>query len=101
MAAVRYAAAALGWSALLLDAFSDDEITVMLGLGRAADFAAIDPRDREHPDALILVSARPVSTAPRVLPLATIQAGRWAGQANPLSASHVDWQVINDVAKAT
>jgi len=101
MAAVRYAAAALGWSALLLDAFSDDEVAALLGLDRAADFAGIDPHDREHPDALILVSARPVSTAPRVLPVATIRAGQWAGQANQLSASHVDWGVIDDVAKAT
>src|SRR6516225_5553962 len=82
MAAVRYAAAALGWSALLLDAFSDDEVAALLGLDRAADFAGMDPHDREHPDALVLVSARRVSTPPPVLPVATIRVGQWAGQAN-------------------
>jgi SagB-type dehydrogenase family enzyme len=56
IATVRYAAAALGWSALLLDTPSDDEVAAMLGLDRAADFAEVDPRDREYPNGLILVS---------------------------------------------
>ena len=72
-----------------------------LGLDRAADFAGVDPHDREHPDALILVSRRPVSAPPRALPVEAIRAGHWAGQANQLSPSHVDWDVIDDVAKAT
>src|SRR5207244_4899825 len=61
LAAIRYAAAALGWSALLLDACSDDEVAAMLGLDRAADFADVDPHDREHPDGLIVVSIGPLS----------------------------------------
>jgi SagB-type dehydrogenase family enzyme len=100
-AAVRYAAAALGWSALLLDTPSDDEVAAMLGLDRAADFADVDRLDREHPDGLILVSVGPVSSPPRTLPVETVRAGHWTGQANPLSHSHVDWEVIHDVAKAT
>jgi SagB-type dehydrogenase family enzyme len=101
IATVRYAAAALGWSALLLDSFSDDDVAAMLGLNRAADFAGVDPHDREHPDALILVSRGPVSTPPRALPVETIRAGHWAGQANQLSPSHVDWDMIDGVAEAT
>src|SRR5262249_8604685 len=100
-AAVRYAAAALGWSALLLDTLSDDEVAAMLGLDRAADFAEVDRLDREHPDGLILVSVRPVSSPPRALPVEAIRSGHWAGQANPLSPSHVDWEVIEEIAKAT
>jgi SagB-type dehydrogenase family enzyme len=101
IATVRYASAALGWSALLLDALSDDDVASMLGLDRAADFAGVDPHDREHPDCLILVSRRPMSAPPRALPVETIRASHWAGQANQLSPSHVDWNVIDDVAKAT
>lgn len=101
MATVRYAAAALGWSALLLDHVSDDDVAALLGLDRAADFADVDPLDREHPDALILVSVGPVSTPPRTLPVNTIRAGHWVGQANRLSPSHVTWEVIDDVAEAT
>src|SRR5260370_28912994 len=82
IATVRYAAAALGWTALLLDSFSDDDVAAMLGLDRARDFSGVDPYDREHPDALILVSLGPLSTPPPSLPVLTIRAGwaAWAGQ---------------------
>src|SRR5262249_6257779 len=101
LASVRYAAATLGWSAMLLDHLSDDDVAGLLGLDRAADFAGVDARDREHPDALILVSRSSISTAPDSLPVGTFRAGRWTGQANPLSPAHVDWVVINEVARAT
>src|SRR5205085_905289 len=52
VAAVRYAAAALGWSARLLNHLGDDEVATWLGCNRAADYAAVAPDDREHPDAL-------------------------------------------------
>src|SRR5262249_54126945 len=55
IAAVRYAAAALGWSARLLDHLGDDEVATWLGIDRAADYAAVAPDDREHVDALLLV----------------------------------------------
>jgi SagB-type dehydrogenase family enzyme len=102
---VRYAAAALGWSALLLDTFSDRDVAAALGLDRAADFAKVDPLDREHPDALILVSVGQVSAPLQASSVAalveTMGAGRWTGQANQLSPSHVHWRVIDDVAEAT
>jgi nitroreductase len=101
MAAVRYAAAALGWSALLLDSFADDEVAALLGIDRAADYAGVATHDREHPDAVIVVSPRPVSGPPPVPPVAIVRAGHWAGQANQLSPSHVDWGLIDAVAKAT
>jgi SagB-type dehydrogenase family enzyme len=101
IAAVRYAAAALGWSALLLDSLSDDDVATVLGLNRDADFAGVDPHDREHPDALILVSCAPVLALPRALPVDAIRGGHWWGQANPLSPSHVAWTVIDDAAQAT
>src|ERR1043166_8537333 len=60
IAAVRYAAATLGWSALLLDSLADDEVAATLGLDRIEDFAAALLHDREYPDTLILVSPEPV-----------------------------------------
>ena len=101
LAAMRYGAAALGWSALLLDTPSDDEVAAMLGLDRAVDFAEVDRLDCEHPDGLLLVSVGPVSSSPRTLPVETVRTGHWAGQANPLSPSHRYWDVIDEVAKAT
>lgn len=100
IATVRYAAASLGWSALLLDSLGDAEISALLGLDRTEDFAGISPHDREHPDAVILVSREPVVTPPSVLPVATIRAGQWAGRPNQLSPAHVDWDIIAAVAQA-
>ncbi|KYF70927.1 nitroreductase family protein [Sorangium cellulosum] len=112
LAAIRYAAAALGWSAVLLDDLGDAELSALLGLDRDADFAGIAAADREHPDAaLLLVPAAPL--APTALAAAravgasaaevirVVAGGAWAGRANALSPSHVDWDVIEDAALAT
>ena len=48
IATVRYAAAALGWSALLLDTLSDDDVAAVLGLNRVADFGGVDAHERQH-----------------------------------------------------
>jgi SagB-type dehydrogenase family enzyme len=101
IASVCYAAAALGWSALLLDSLSDNDVAAVLGLDRRADFANIDPHDWEHPDALMLVSRAPAFRLARALPVESIRAGHWWGEANQLSPSHVDWGAIDDAAKAT
>src|SRR5437868_805268 len=58
LAAVRYAAAALGWSAVLLDTCSDDDLAGLFGLDRDGDFAAVGRAGREHPDAALLVDTR-------------------------------------------
>ena len=101
IATVRYAAAALGWSALVLDSFADDDVAALLGLDRATDFAGVAPQDREHPDVLILVSAHAGVRPTRGLPVEGVRAGHWAGQANKLSPSHVEWEIIDAVAEAT
>ena len=80
LAAVRYAAAALGWSARLLDHLGDDDVAACSGLDRAADFAGVDPLDREHPDALLLVGPPPAARA--ALPDLPCPQGNWSGQAN-------------------
>jgi SagB-type dehydrogenase family enzyme len=109
IAAVRYAAAALGFSAILLDGLGDTDLASILGLDRDADFAGADPLDREHPDAAILVAPSGVdmeSAAASITASAgrirdAVQGGLWAGRANALSPSHVDWPIIADVAEAT
>jgi SagB-type dehydrogenase family enzyme len=99
VAAVRYAAAALGWSALLLDAPSDADAAALLGLDDEASFAGVSPLDREQPDALLLVGPPPLAQ----LPLEIRRAGgaEWVGKANPLSPGHVRWEAIDAVAEAT
>jgi len=101
IATVRYATAALGWSALLLDSFTDDDVAALLGIDRVSDFAAVDSHDREHPDVVILVSCIPGSAPPEVLPVEIVRVGQWTGQANQVSPSHVNWEIIDAVAKAS
>lgn len=101
IAAVRFSAAALGWSAGLLDHVSDEEVAALLGIDRVEDFAGVDPHDHEYPDCLILVSPTPIQTLPSTLPTDAIRTGQWVGQANRLSAGHVDWKVIESIASAT
>ncbi|MGE5241553.1 MAG: nitroreductase [Bacteroidota bacterium] len=102
IAAVRFAAATLGWRARLLASVSDADNSALLGLDRDADFG---PAEREHPDALLLVTARaPVATDGDFEVGACVRAarrGQWHGRANPLSPRHGhDWPVIDEVAKA-
>jgi SagB-type dehydrogenase family enzyme len=97
-AAVRYAAAALGWSARLLDHLGDDAVSAWLGLDRDG-FGGVDPLDREHPGALVLVGPAPLPASPTELPAP--DGGTWLGSANRLSREHVRWDAIDDAAAAT
>jgi SagB-type dehydrogenase family enzyme len=97
LAALRYAAAALGWSARLLSHLGDDRVSGWLGLDRGG-FGALDPLDREHPDALVLVGPPGLPA----LPPDPVPPGddSWQGNANRLSPEHVHWQAIDEAARA-
>lgn len=95
IAALSYAAAALGWRVCALLEWSDAAIAALLGLDRADDFGAAE---RESPDVLLLVSTQPGTTAPENALAAT---SRWMGKATQLSphpGQH--WPVIEEVATA-
>jgi len=107
LGAVRYAAAALGWSARLLGAPGDDDVAALLGLDRESDFAVVAPADREHPDGLVVVApgAGIDATVERIelgLPELheALRDGTWSGTPNPLSPEHVEWPAIAEVAAA-
>jgi SagB-type dehydrogenase family enzyme len=98
LAALRYAAGCLGWSARLQDYHGDDAVSRVLGLDHEESYARVDELDREHPDCLLLLGpAQAISAGLAILPTLT---GRWAGEANPLSAQHVLWEVIDHAAQA-
>jgi len=98
LAAVRYAAATLGWHARLLESVSDSEAASLLGSDRAGDFDASEP---EHPDFLLLVGPGPLPFSVPMKPLLT-SLRDWTGRANRLSPHHAfDWPVIEEVAHAT
>ena len=90
-AALRYAAAALGWRMELLPEWDDAQLARLLGLDRSEDFTNAE---RETPELLVRVKVNgaaelgpsPVANAPV----------EWFGRANRLSRSHVAWPVIDE-----
>jgi SagB-type dehydrogenase family enzyme len=98
LAAVRFAAAALGWSARLLDYLGDEAVVASLGLDREG-FANVAPLDREHPGALVLVGPAPLPDG--LHGLTAPEGGVWLGSANRLSRQHVRWDAIDDAAATT
>jgi len=105
LATMRFAAAALGWSARLCDGFGDERVARLLGLDRAGD--AIDELDRETPEFVLLVGPRAGADGARGLEeradelVALVARGTWRGAPNRLSPAHVRWSVIDEVARAT
>jgi SagB-type dehydrogenase family enzyme len=98
LAAVRYAAAALGWSARLVDTAADAEVAALLGLDRDADFAQVAAADREHAGALILVGPPPLTAA--APDPGWLVGGTWIGEANRLSRQDVPWEWVDRAAVA-
>ncbi|GMU91403.1 MAG: hypothetical protein AMXMBFR4_04610 [Candidatus Hydrogenedentota bacterium] len=99
MAAIRMAAAMLGWRATYLEALADETVAALLGLDREADF---HDRERESPDMLIAVYTGDCGPH-RTLPLDAVRqiaAGVWRGKANRLSDEHVVWPAIDEVNAA-
>ena len=96
LAALRFAAAALGWRVELLPAWDDARLSQLLGLDRPEDFA---DAERETPELLVHVSVNAaIATAPSPGPHTSIE---WFGRANRLSESQVDWPAIAEAVKAS
>lgn len=91
LGAIRYAAAVLGWQIELLPV-SDAQISALLGLDRADDFANAET---EHPDLLLRVL---FNDSGWELP----HISAWFGTANALGGyPHPHWAIIDDVTAAT
>jgi SagB-type dehydrogenase family enzyme len=96
IAALRLAAARLGWSLALIDC-SDDEVAALLGVDRDDDFR---DAEREAPECLALVTRAPGEVGVETL-VARARDGEWSGQANQLSPGHREWPIIDLVAEST
>lgn len=95
IAGIRYAAAALGWRARLLDSWADDDLARVLGVHRPGDF---NQAEHESPDAVLWVGPKPHAPEPDDV-LRTMETPRWFGRANQLSPERVPWRPIDDVEK--
>ena len=95
IAAVAYAAAALGWRARLLGGWGDDELAALLGLDRTEDFADAEP---ENPEVALWVGPEPPPAD--LLPNALSDGLSFVGRANRLSHARRDWRGIEEVDRA-
>jgi SagB-type dehydrogenase family enzyme len=100
IASLRFAASLLGWRLALLPRWSDPELAALLGIDRDEDAGGAE---REAPGCLAVVTPGEPAAVTRRSPstlLDAITPGGWRGAANTLSAGHVDWSAIDDVARA-
>ena len=96
LGALRLSAAMLGWRAVYLEELSDGEIASLLGLTRADDFHEAED---EHPECLVAITASSDFPNARDL-LPGVESAEWSGRANRLSETHVEWEIIDQVAPA-
>ena len=96
LAAIRFAAAALGWRAQFVPECSDERLAKLLGLDRAEDF---ENAVRETPELLMQLTTSAVFAEP-LTPVAGT-AIEWFGRANRLSDSHFEWPAIDAAIKAS
>jgi len=97
IAAVSYAAAALGWQTRLIESAADDALAALLGLDRSDDFGPAEP---EVPDVVLWIGN--AETRPDLERLwSALDKAHWYGYANQLSVGHVSWPDIESVDRAT
>jgi SagB-type dehydrogenase family enzyme len=100
VAALSLSARMLGWQSFLLPSWSHRQIAALLGLDRHGDFFEAEAED---PACVMVVG--PDAAANHDVPAATIagavSSGEWTGRASQLSAEHVQWTFIDEIAAAT
>ena len=100
VAAMRMAAALIGWRLRVLDGWSAGSLAAVLGTNRPGDF---EGAEAEEPACLCMVWPGPEHRADAGLSAlpAAIAAGQWTGAANQLSQGHVEWEAIDEAAAAS
>ena len=97
LGALRYAAAALGWSVSLPTGQDPTGLARWLGLDRAEDYAAVE---REEPELMLALKPTRAGT-PAAWASDPAPAGPWTGRPNRLDPHPMyHWPVIDEVAAA-
>ena len=100
--AVRFAAATLGWSALVLDGVADETIDALLGLDRSADFDGVERESAELVMAVWPGQAAAKNSSLDAEAVQELKIQRWYGKANRLSGDDpVPYEAIDRVAAAS
>jgi len=113
IAAVRFAAALVGWKAVMVPAWSHREVAALVGVDRDEDYVGAEHEEpacvlalaqssvESQPSAVGRRDARLVDPPRAVLLVEAVRGGNWVGRANQLSAEHVEWPIVDEVARAT
>ena len=102
LGALRIAAAALGWSARVLDGMADEAIDALLGLDRSADFEGAERESAELVMALWPGDAQTQTAGPALEVVKELAQQRWYGKASRLSPQEtVHWEIIDAVSAAS
>jgi SagB-type dehydrogenase family enzyme len=97
IAAMSYAAAALGWQTRLMETAADDAVAALLGLEHSKDFGKAEA---EAPDVLLWIG-NPELRPDLECMLTALDKAQWHGRANQLSSGHVKWPDIDSIHHAT
>ena len=98
IAAIRYAAAVLGWRVELLDHCSDQQIASLLGLNHEEGYKGAET---ETPDVLLMISTSDKQLDPPNIDavIEITEQSEWKGQANCLSPDNpIHWDVIEKIS---
>lgn len=96
IAAIRYAAAVLGWQVDLLDQYSGHQVATLLGLDRHQDF---DTAEKETPDVLLQIKISENINPLDINSLIKLtNNAEWKGKANCLSHDNrIHWDIIDRI----
>jgi SagB-type dehydrogenase family enzyme len=99
IAAIRYAAASLGWTVQLLDNWADDDLIQTLGLNQNEDFY---PDEREVPEVMLCIHQEKTERLPGKVIVPALKHVKWVGKANQLDSYHdYEWPIIDTILEAT
>jgi SagB-type dehydrogenase family enzyme len=97
IAALSYAAAALGWQTRALSAAPDETVAAVLGIDRDADYGLAE---KEAAETLLWIGVGALQPdLDRIRD--SVGNATWSGRANRLSAEHVHWPDIDSIDRAT
>ena len=100
VAALRVAAALVGWRASIRPRWSQRTVASICGIDRDEDFVEAE---REEPACVLAVSLAdpPASLGDGCALAGAIRSGQWSGRASQLSEDHVEWTFIDEIARET
>jgi SagB-type dehydrogenase family enzyme len=102
IAAIRIAAALMGWRAVVLPEWPHADIETLTGIDRDQDYVEAEREDAGCLLAITVTGEVPDGLRDGRAPMVeAVRHGRWSGRASQLSEEHVQWTFIDEIARVT